>query len=64
MKKLNLCNSHQAQKRKQQKHDYDIKKQKQEVIDKWLFWLDRLLELSYIMKNMNHIMICCFCYHL
>ena len=39
---------------------YDKKKQKKtetEVLDKWLFCLDRFLELSYIMKNMNHIKI-------
>ena len=34
-------------------------KQKQEVLDKWLFCLDRLLELSFIKKTINHIMIWC-----
>ena len=32
------------------------KQRKREVLDKWLFCLDTLLELSYIKKNMNHIM--------
>ena len=60
--------SHQAKKQYSNNatmtHTQKKTSRKREVLDKWLFCLDRLLELSYIIKNLNHIMIWCFSCHL